>query len=46
MKIETERLILRQFTDNGAFEACYNSKRPIVAHFVPDYEGDYNCITK
>jgi len=36
IKIETERLILREFTDNDAAEASYNSKQPTVAHFMSD----------
>jgi [ribosomal protein S5]-alanine N-acetyltransferase len=34
--LETERLLLRQFTELDANAACYNSKQPIVAHFMSD----------
>lgn len=36
LKIETERLILRPFTEDDAAEASYNSCRPIVAHYMSD----------
>ena len=36
MKLETERLILRQFKANDAGAAVYNSQRPVVAHFMSD----------
>ncbi|MGI5854047.1 MAG: GNAT family N-acetyltransferase [Bacillota bacterium] len=36
MRIETERLILRPFAEDDAAAASYNSKQPIVAHFMSD----------
>ena len=36
MKLETERLILRQFKTDDAGVAAYNSQRPVVAHFMSD----------
>jgi len=36
IKIETARLILRQFTGNDAADVSYNSKQPTVAHFMSD----------
>ena len=36
LPIETERLILRQFSDNDAAQASYNSKQPSVVHFMSD----------
>ncbi len=34
--IESERLILREFTESDAAAASYNSKQPTVAHFMSD----------
>ena len=34
--IESERLILREFTESDAVAASYNSKQPTVAHFMSD----------
>lgn len=36
VKIETERLVLRPFTEDDAAAASYNSRQPIVAHFMSD----------
>ena len=36
IKIETERLILRPFTEDDAAAVCHNSNQPIVAHFMSD----------
>jgi len=36
IKIETERLILRPFTEDDAAAASHNSSQPIVAHFMSD----------
>jgi len=36
LRIETTRLILRPFADYDATAASYNSRQPIVAHFMSD----------
>lgn len=36
IKIETERLILRKFTEDDAASLSYNSRQPVVAHFMSD----------
>ena len=36
IKIETSRLLLRPFNGSDAAAASYNSKQPIVAHFMSD----------
>ena len=36
IRIETSRLILRPFTESDAAAASYNSRQPIVAHFMSD----------
>ncbi|MCL2166729.1 MAG: bifunctional GNAT family N-acetyltransferase/class I SAM-dependent methyltransferase [Clostridiales bacterium] len=35
-RIETTRLVLRPFVESDAADASYNSKTPIVSHFMPD----------
>lgn len=35
-QIETERLLLRRFKRSDAAAASYNSRQPIVAHFMSD----------
>ncbi|MCL2060357.1 MAG: bifunctional GNAT family N-acetyltransferase/class I SAM-dependent methyltransferase [Oscillospiraceae bacterium] len=35
-RIETKRLILRPFVESDAADASYNSKTPIVSHFMSD----------
>jgi RimJ/RimL family protein N-acetyltransferase/ubiquinone/menaquinone biosynthesis C-methylase UbiE len=36
IKIETKRIILRQFAEDDAAAASHNSSQPIVAHFMSD----------
>lgn len=40
LRIETDRLILRPFTESDAAAACHNSRQPIVAHNMSDMVHD------